>query len=321
MLATRQISRSRSSLGRLWPSSAAVVYNNNGICSWSLLSSSSSSSSIHIGIVENRKCPFSTDNRRLNEDGMSSHHVNTGNQRPVGWTMYKNKIPVLVEELDNENDNDHDDDDSGAGHTKDKQSQKKLPHGLVSRHIDDSLLFDENPRTSILMELTDRVGILHDVLRYFWKYDINITRIESRPMKPGLGEDQRFDFFLDFDGDGNDPNVRNLLRALSPLSNKLLILDSKDVYWFPRHISELDLIADRTLDAGVDLESDHPGFNDPEYRARRAKLAESAQNHKWDKEIERVEYTHKETEVWSAVWDKMDGLWQQYACEEYLVRI
>lgn len=28
-------------------------------------------------------------------------------------------------------------------------------------------------RTSLLMELTDRVGVLHDVLRFFWKYDVN----------------------------------------------------------------------------------------------------------------------------------------------------
>ena len=248
---------------------------------------------------------------RFNEDTMSTHHVNTGNQRPIGWTMYKNKIPVLVEELDE--DDSHDSKQQGDNHSS-------SPHGLVGHYLDEALLFDEKPRTSILMELTDRVGVLHDVLRYFWKYDINVTRIESRPMKPGDdGKQQRFDFFLDFDGDSSDPNVRHLLDALEPMSNKLLILDSKEVMWFPRHISELDLIADRTLDAGVDLESDHPGFNDKEYRARRAMLAESAQKHRWDKPIEQIQYDEKETAVWSAVWDKMEGLWENYACEEYLV--
>ena len=39
------------------------------------------------------------------------------------------------------------------------------------------------PLVSLLMEIGDSPGALHDILRYFWKYDLNITRIESRPSK------------------------------------------------------------------------------------------------------------------------------------------
>jgi phenylalanine-4-hydroxylase len=99
-----------------------------------------------------------------------------------------------------------------------------------------------------------------------------------------------------------------------------LLLDEKDVHWFPRHISELDLIAHRTMDAGTDLESDHPGFHDMTYRARRGELTVSAQNHKWDQPIPTIDYTPDETATWGTVWDKMEGLWPQYACKEYLVR-
>jgi phenylalanine-4-hydroxylase len=53
------------------------------------------------------------------------------------------------------------------------------------------------------------------------------------------------------------------------------------VPWFPRHISDLDKIANRTMDAGADLESDHPGFSDEVYRERRAKLTEIALTYKW----------------------------------------
>jgi len=178
----------------------------------------------------------------------------------------------------------------------------------------------EGPRTSVLMELPDRVGALHDVLKYYWKYNVNITRIESRPVNNNnnnIGH-PKFDFFIDFHGKIGDPNVNALLKSLQQLTTKLLVLDEKEVHWFPRHISELDLIANRTLDAGTDLEADHPGFHDEEYRGRRAKLAELAVNHRTLNEcIPRTEYTVEEVETWGLVWDTMDGLWEKYACKEY----
>ena len=66
------------------------------------------------------------------------------------------------------------------------------------------------------MELTDRVGILHDVLRYFWKFDVNICRIESRPAKQAspTGQLRAFDFFVDMEGSPSDDNVGKLLDAL-----------------------------------------------------------------------------------------------------------
>lgn len=189
---------------------------------------------------------------------------------------------------------------------------KELPAVIEPTYLGDT------PRTSVLMELTDRVGALNDVLRYFWKYDVNVTRIESRPVKDDTLGQKRFDFFVDFHGQRGDVGVEMLLDSLKPMTNKLLIVDEKEVQWFPRHISELDLIVDNTLDAGTDLESDHPGFNDSVYRERRAHLTQTAKNHRWDKAIERIEYSPDEIATWGTVWDRMEGLWKQYACKEYL---
>lgn len=85
---------------------------------------------------------------------------------------------------------------------------------------------EEKNRSSLLMELTDRVGILHDVLRFFWKYDVNITRIESRPCTK-FG---KFDFFIDFEGQTGDDNVDFMLGDLKKFQglDKLLILDEKE---------------------------------------------------------------------------------------------
>lgn len=179
---------------------------------------------------------------------------------------------------------------------------------------------EEGPRTSLLMELTDTgTGVLHDVLEYFWKYDVNITRIKSCPRhRQGRRGRKELRFFVDFHGKIGDDNVDKLLRTLgSGVVERLLVLDEKEVQWFPRHISELDLITDRTLDAGTDLKSDHPGFNDQVYRTCRAELAQMAQEHRWDKPIGRIEYTPEEIVIWTAVWDRMEGLWDRYACKEY----
>jgi hypothetical protein len=233
----------------------------------------------------------------LNEDNMRQYRKE-GSQvdnPPQEWTNYHGKIPVL-------------------------QTDPNVTATASSSSIDGELYGDQ-PRVSVLMELTDRVGVLHDVLKYFWKYDINVSRIESRPGQTsqwGAGH-PKFDFYVDFHGSVDDPAVQKLMRDLDPLTDKLLVLDEKDVHWFPRHVSELDLIAHRTLDAGVDLESDHPGFKDIVYRSRRGELAQNALQHRWDQPIPQIEYTPEEIATWGAVWDRMEDLWKKYACKEYLV--
>ena len=91
-------------------------------------------------------------------------------------------------------------------------------------NVKSELLQKEPIRTSLLMELTDGIGILHDVLRFFWKYDVNVTRIESRPSQLG-----KFDFFVDLEGSLGDDNVDKLLASLKTFGvQKMLILDEKE---------------------------------------------------------------------------------------------
>ena len=48
------------------------------------------------------------------------------------------------------------------------------------------------------------------------------------------------------------------------------------VPWFPTKISDIDLFSTKTLDAGAELESDHPGFSDAAYRERRHAIVDNA---------------------------------------------
>ena len=101
-------------------------------------------------------------------------------------------------------------------------------HSSSSRNATNAVIASALPthephRTSLLMELTNGVGVLHDVLRFFWKYDVNVTRIESRPSQHG-----KFDFFVDLEGRVGDTSVDKMLESLKGFGvGKLLILDEK----------------------------------------------------------------------------------------------
>ena len=54
----------------------------------------------------------------------------------------------------------------------------------------------------------------------------------------------------------------------------------ESVPWFPRKMGDLDTFADKCLEMGEELESDHPGAKDAEYRARRAEITKIAKTYK-----------------------------------------
>lgn len=68
-----------------------------------------------------------------------------------------------------------------------------------------------NPKTSVCFELESRPGTLARVLTSFASGDINLTKIESRPL---AGQPFHYSFFADFIGDSRTPNVKKALQDL-----------------------------------------------------------------------------------------------------------
>ena len=79
----------------------------------------------------------------------------------------------------------------------------------------------------------------------------------------------------------------------------------------------MDRFANQILSYGAELDSDHPGFTDPEYRARRKYFADIAYNYKYGQPLPHVDYTKEEIATWGAVFRKLTELYPTHACKEH----
>jgi prephenate dehydratase len=78
--------------------------------------------------------------------------------------------------------------------------------------------------TVVFAELgEDRPGALVAALLEFSKREVNLTRIESRPRRRGLG---RYMFFLDIEGAADDPVVAEAIGGLSTQAEAVRVLGS-----------------------------------------------------------------------------------------------
>lgn len=66
-------------------------------------------------------------------------------------------------------------------------------------------------KISISVEVADESGSLYKMLSHFMYNNLNLSRIESRPLE---GRNWEYRFFIDFDGNLSDSAVKNCLRGL-----------------------------------------------------------------------------------------------------------
>lgn len=68
----------------------------------------------------------------------------------------------------------------------------------------------------------------------------------------------------------------------------------------------------------VELDQDHPGFRDSEYRGRRNDIAAVALAYSSGDSVPDVEYVEDEQDVWRRVWTELDPLHKDLVCAELL---
>ncbi|GAB2233693.1 hypothetical protein Droror1_Dr00002922 [Drosera rotundifolia] len=88
---------------------------------------------------------------------------------------------------------------------------------------------DKPFKTSIVFSLEEGPGALFKALAVFALRNINLTKIESRPLQDyKIGSSKHFDylFYLDFDASMADPNAQNALGHLEEFATMLRVLGS-----------------------------------------------------------------------------------------------
>lgn len=78
-------------------------------------------------------------------------------------------------------------------------------------------------KTSLMFSVRDEPGILHRMLEPFAKRGINLSKIESRPMKRKAWE---YIFYLDFSGHITDPEITDAVSELSECCQFVKVLGS-----------------------------------------------------------------------------------------------
>ncbi len=78
-------------------------------------------------------------------------------------------------------------------------------------------------KTSIIFSIKHEPGALQDIIKNFSEYKINLTKIESRPKKNTVWE---YNFYVDFEGNGENPEIKEMLSKIKQKSLFLKILGS-----------------------------------------------------------------------------------------------
>lgn len=84
--------------------------------------------------------------------------------------------------------------------------------------------FTGNDKTSIVFSIyEDKPGELYRILGFFQNNNINLTKIESRPSKKGLG---KYLFFVDFEGHADEDLIKNIISKIEENTYFLKVLGS-----------------------------------------------------------------------------------------------
>ncbi|CAG9856974.1 unnamed protein product [Phyllotreta striolata] len=216
-------------------------------------------------------------------------------------------------------------DDAPADKPEDQQNGSDEDGGLTEEELVLANAIAEGPeaeqavqKAALILRLRDGMNSLSRVLKAVEKYQGGVLHLETRPNRR---DDAQLDALVKIQM--SRVNLLQLLKGLrqsGTLEHVTLIGDdniSAKHPWFPRHASELDSCNHLMTKYEPDLDMNHPGFSDKEYRARRKEIAEIAFAYKYGEPVPHIEYTETENKTWNAVFTTVCDLMPKHACAEY----
>lgn len=132
-------------------------------------------------------------------------------------------------------------------------------------------------RAALVVRLRDGMGALGRILKAIEIYKGTVIHLESRASRE---DGVQFDVLIKIDM--SRASLLQLIRSLrqnNSFGGVSMVADentSVKAPWFPKHASELDNCNHLMTKYEPDLDMNHPGFADVEYRARRKLIAEIA---------------------------------------------
>ncbi|KAM9402444.1 LOW QUALITY PROTEIN: tyrosine hydroxylase 2 [Salvelinus alpinus] len=152
--------------------------------------------------------------------------------------------------------------------------------------------------------------------KVFETFEAKLLHIESRPGRKsknsGCGD---LEFFMRCEVHISDTDT--FINSLKRVADDVRTIPEGKVPWFPRNIRDLDKCNLLITKYDPDMDQDHPGFSDPEYRKRRCFIAELAANYKQGT-LPRVEYTPEEVATWREVYRTLRTIYPDLACRQFL---
>ena len=175
----------------------------------------------------------------------------------------------------------------------------------------------DTEKTSVSVVMSrNKCGALMEILQVFKNEGLNLDYISSREM-PLNAEYDKITMYFDWGLHESHEKSKRAIEYLKKSQYHMQVLGSYRIPGFATHERELDLLEQKTLAAGEELQDDpenpHPGFRDEAYKQRRRDICQIGQQFRYGQEVPYLEYTKEENDTWSTVWNNLIDLYPTHA--------